>query len=53
MVIKHVNEMNEVQKDNPVRNLPELKYVANASTFLVCEKAGVKKDHTINKREPF
>ena len=50
---KYVNDVNEVLKCIPVRNLSELKYVARASASLVCEKVGVKTDHTINKKEPF
>ena len=50
---KYVNEVNKVLKCIPIRNLSELKYVAWASAFLVCEKVGVKPDHTINKKEPF
>ena len=53
LVAKYVNEVNEVLKCIPVRNLSELKYVARASALLVCEKVGVKTDHTINKKEPF
>ena len=48
-----MNEVNEVLKCIPVRNLSELNYVARASALLVCEKVGVKTDHTINKKEPF
>ena len=50
---KYVNEVNEVVKCIPVRNLSEPKYVARASALLVCEKVGVKTDHTINKKVPF
>ena len=50
---KYVNEVNKVLKCIPIRNLSELKYVAWASAFLVCEKVGVKADHIINKKEPF
>ena len=53
LVTKYMNEMNEVLKCIPIRNLSELTYVARASTLLVCEKVGVKKDHTLNKKEPF
>ena len=53
LVTKYVNEVSEVLKFIPVRNLSELKYVARASALLVCEKVGVKTDHTRNKKEPF
>ena len=53
LVAKYVNEVNKVLKCIPVRNLSELKYVARASALLVCEKVGVKTNHTINKKEPF
>ena len=53
LVTKHVNEVNEVLKCIPVRNLSDLKYVARAGALLVCEKVDVKTDHTINKKEPF
>ena len=53
LLSKHVNEVNEMLKCIPVRNLSELKYVARASASLVCEKVGIKIDHTINKKEPF
>ena len=52
LVTKHLNEVNEVLKCIPVRNLSELKYVARESTLLVCEKV-LKIDHIINKKEPF
>ena len=48
-----MNEVNKVLKCIPVQNLLELKYVARASALLVCEKVGVKTDHTINKKDPF
>ena len=38
LVTRHVNEVNEVLKRIPVRNLSELNYVVRASTLLVCEK---------------
>ena len=50
---KYVNEVNEVLKCIPVRNLSEFKHVARASALLVCEKHGDKADHTIKKKEPF
>ena len=50
---KYVNEVNEVLKCIPVRNLSKIKYVARASALLVCEKVDVKTDHTINKKESF
>ena len=53
LVTKYVNEVNEVLKCVPVRTLSELKYVARASALLVCEKVGVKTDHTMNKKERF
>ena len=53
LVTKYVNGVNKVLKCISVRNLSELKYAARASVFLVCEKVGVKTDHTINKKEPF
>ena len=49
LVTKHVNEVNKVLKCIPVRNLSDLK---RAGALLVCEKIGVKTDHTINKKEP-
>ena len=48
-----MNEMNEVLKCIPVTNLSELNHVGRASALLVCEKVGVKTDHTINKNKPF
>ena len=36
LVNKYVDEVNEVLKCIPVRNLSELKYVARASALLVC-----------------
>ena len=53
LVTKYVNEVNEVLKCIPVRNLSKLKYVTRANALLVCEKVGVKTDHTINKKKPF
>ena len=53
LVTKYVNEVNKVLKCIPLRNLPELKYVARASALLVYEKVGVKTDHAINKTERF
>ena len=53
LVTKHVNEANEVLKGVSARNLTELEYVARASALLICEKVGVKIDHTTNKKEPF
>ena len=53
LVTKYVNDVEEVLKCIPVRNLSELKYAARASALFVCEKVGVKTDHTINKKEPF
>ena len=53
LVTKYMNEMNEVLKCIPIRNLSELKYVARASTLLVCEKVGVKIDHIIHKKQSF
>ena len=56
LVTKYINEVNEVHevlKCIPVRNLSELKYVARASALLICEKVGVKTDHSFNKKEPF
>ena len=53
LVTKYVNEVNEVLKFIPVRNLSEFKHVTRASALLVCEKDGDKADHTINKKEPF
>ena len=53
LVTIYVNEVNEVLKCIPVRNLAELKYVARASALLVCGKVGVKIDLTINKKESF
>ena len=53
LVTKHVNEVNEVLKCIPVRNLSDLKYVARAGALLVYEKVGVKKDQAINKEKPF
>ena len=50
---KHVNEVNEVLKGVSARNLTELEYVTRASALLICEKVGVKIDHTTNKKEPF
>ena len=50
LVTKNVNEE---LKGIPVRNLSELKYVAWVSVLYVCEKVGVKIDHTISKKEPF
>ena len=52
LVIKHVNEVNEVVKCI-VRNSFDLKYVARAGALLFCENVGVKTDHRINKNEPF
>ena len=53
LVTKHVNEADKVLKGIPVRNSSDHKYVARADALLVCEKVGVKADHTINKKEPF
>ena len=53
LVTIYVNEVNEVLKCIPVRNLAELKYAARASALLVCGKVGVKIDLTINKKESF
>ena len=53
LVTKYVNDVNEVLKCIPVRNLSELKYVVRASALLACENVGVKTDQTINKKEPF
>ena len=53
LVIEHVNDVNEVLKCIPVKNLSDLKYVARAGALLVCEKIGVKTDHVINTKEPF
>ena len=53
LVIKRVNEGNKVLKCIPERNLSELQYVVRASSLLICEKVGVKINHTINKKEPF
>ena len=53
LVTKHVNEVNEVLKGVSARNLTELEYVARVSALLICEKVGVKIDHTTNKKEPF
>ena len=36
LVTKYVNEVKEVLKCIPVKNLSELKYVATASSLLVC-----------------
>ena len=52
-VTKYGNEVNEVQKGNPVRTLSELKHVGRASALLVREKVGVEIDHTINKMKAF
>ena len=49
LVTKHVNEVNEVLKGVPARNLTELDYVARASALLICEKVGVKIDHQTKK----
>ena len=43
---KYVNEVSEVLKCIPVRNLSELKYVARVNALLICEKVGVKTDRT-------
>ena len=53
LVTKHVNEVNEMLKCIPVKNLSHLKYVKRAGALLVCEKVDVKTDYTINKKEPF
>ena len=53
LVVKYVNEVNEVLKFITVRNLSELKYVVRASAFLVYEKVSVKTDHTIKKKKLF
>ena len=53
LLTKYVNEVKNVLKCIPVIYLSELKYIARASALLVCEKVGVKTDHTINKKEPF
>ena len=53
IITKHENEVNKVLKGIPIRNLSEFKYVARGSALLVCEKVGVKTDHTINRKEPF
>ena len=53
LVTKYVNEVNEELNCIPVRNLSELKHAVTASALLVFEKADVKTDHTINKKEPF
>ena len=53
LVTKHVNEVNEVLKCIPLKNLSDREYVARAGALLVCEKVGVKTDHIINKKEPF
>ena len=37
----------------PSKKFVWLKYVAKASALLFCEKVNVKKDHIINKKEPF
>ena len=47
---KHVNEVNEMLKGVPARNLTELEYVARASALLICEKVGVKIDHQTKKQ---
>ena len=44
-VIKYVNEVNEVLKCIPVKNLSDLKYVARADALFVCKKIGVKISH--------
>ena len=36
LVTKYVNDVNEVLKCIPVRNLSELKYVVRASALLAC-----------------
>ena len=53
LVPKYVNEASKAPKGVPVRSLSGLKYVARAGALLVCEKVGVKTDHTINKKELF
>ena len=53
LVTKYVKEVSEVLKCIPVRVLSELKYVARASALLISEKIGLKKGHTINRKEPF
>lgn len=53
LVVKYVNEVNEVLKFITVRNLSELKYVVRASALLVYEKVSVKTDHTIKKKKLF
>ena len=53
LVTKHVNKVNKVLKNIPVKNLSELKHVARTRASLVCEKVGVKIDHAINKKQPF
>ena len=53
LATKYVNDVNEVLKCIPVRNLSELKYVVRASALLACENVGVKTDQTINKKELF
>ena len=49
LVTKHVNEVNEMLKGVPAKNLTELEYVARASALLICEKVGVKIDHQTKK----
>ena len=53
LVIKHMNDVNEVLKCIPVKNLSDLKYVARAGALLVSKKIGVKTNHAINKKGPF
>ena len=53
LMAKYVNEVNEVLKCTPGRNLSELKYVARENALLVCENVSVQAYHTINKKEPF
>ena len=53
LVTKYENAVKKGLKCIPVRNLSELKHVATATALLICEKVGVKTDHTINKKEPF
>ena len=53
LMTKHVNERNEILKVIPVRNLPELKYVARASALLVCEQVKFNIYHIKHKKQLF
>ena len=48
---KLVNEVNELLKGIPVKNLSEIKSVGGASALLVCEKIHIKVGTTLKERK--